>query len=413
MGILLLLSGCGQEDPLLESPTESVTGSSLLIEPVTVEASVPTGTIPNITVIETYPGATVAISDSVDSEVSSSESRSVTTDTETETTEYFPEFETDPPVITKHPTDETVTEGGKALFVAHADKAAGITWWLIPNNGDEAISAFDTSRIPGLIVTNPLSDTLTLDFIPLNMNGWHVKAEFYNPAGFTSTESALLTVCEKELEHLPSSDFSDIPDIYIPVIENCRYVKNHFDEYGFGNEESEESRNEYFKNDIYELGKGADLLQYDLGYTLIDLDGDGIEELIIGCHNPEDNNDYFNDIIFALFTINEGEPVKVLQSWVRNRHYLCPDNLIRCEGSSGASNNDIGIYAFAGNSLKAVEYLWTEDYEGDGNVEFHYSHEGWAYEDDTSKIAYEQYEEILNRLENTPIVKLPGLASIS
>ncbi len=404
--ILFLFSGCGHEEARSES--------SLLIEPVTIETSVPAEIISNTITEEISPNTTISVSDTDEPVDSTYEIRSTIPDTETNPTEYYPEFEKNPPVVTKHPTSETVTEGGKALFVAHADRASGITWWLIPNDGSDPISAFDTSKIPGLIVSNPLSDTLTLDFIPLTMNGWHVKAEFGNPAGFTSTEPAELTVCKKPQEQLPPGNLSEIPDVYLPVIENCRYVQNHFKECGFWKEESEESRNEFFQKDIYGLGDGIDLLQYELGYTLLDLNSDGIKELIIGCYNSQDQSDYFNNVIFALFTIQDNSPVKVFQSWVRNRHYLGPDNLIRNEGSGGASNNVLSFFTLGTNAaLNSVEAVWSEDFDGDGNVSLHYSKDGFASEDSNSIISMSEYEELYDRLNNIPIIALPNLRSIS
>ena len=43
--------------------------------------------------------------------------------------------------VTKSPTSETVQEGGKATFVAHAANSTGITWRLVSSDGMATINA--------------------------------------------------------------------------------------------------------------------------------------------------------------------------------------------------------------------------------------------------------------------------------
>lgn len=103
------------------------------------------------------------------------------------------------PVVTKDPTKETVDAGGKAIFIARADNAKEIIWRLVsPDqkltyNADEAPKYFF-----GLKVIGQGTETLTLENIPVDLNGWKVEAKFTSLTGDNSkaviSKGALLTV---------------------------------------------------------------------------------------------------------------------------------------------------------------------------------------------------------------------------
>ena len=97
--------------------------------------------------------------------------------------------------VTKSPTSETVQEGGKATFVAHAANATGITWRLVSSDGMATINAsaasmyFDNVAVWGLG-----TDSLTISNIPANMNHWQVEAMFDGPNGPVYTAGARISV---------------------------------------------------------------------------------------------------------------------------------------------------------------------------------------------------------------------------
>lgn len=79
-----------------------------------------------------------------------------------------------------------------------------------------------------------------------------------------------------------------------------------------------------------------------LGYCIEDIDGNGVRELIIG-ERGIDSDGFPYCLIYELDTLVDGEPVRVLKGWERNRYYLCENGNIANEGSSGA---DYSVYAY-------------------------------------------------------------------
>ena len=103
------------------------------------------------------------------------------------------------PVITKHPTGETVEEGGEAVFVAKAKYTQIYTWQMISPNG--VIFDCETAHLtfPGLKVTGAKTERLTLSNIPLELNGYKIRCMFTAGDAVVS-DPAALTVTAKPTE---------------------------------------------------------------------------------------------------------------------------------------------------------------------------------------------------------------------
>lgn len=69
-----------------------------------------------------------------------------------------------------------------------------------------------------------------------------------------------------------------------------------------------------------------------LGYCLLDVDSDGIDELFIGTTEDEG----YEGMFFDMYTLTDGKAELVATSGERDRYYLCEDNTIANEGSSSA-----------------------------------------------------------------------------
>ena len=113
------------------------------------------------------------------------------------------------PVITKHPTDETVEEGGEAVFVAKANYTQIYTWQLISPEG--IIFDCDTVHIhfPDLKVTGAKTERITLSNIPLEFNGYKIQCMF-TAGGTVVSNSAKLTVTAKPTEP-PTEEPTEAP----------------------------------------------------------------------------------------------------------------------------------------------------------------------------------------------------------
>lgn len=103
------------------------------------------------------------------------------------------------PVVTKHPSAETVEEGGEAVFVAKAKYTQIYTWQLISPNG--VIFDCDTVHLsfPALKVTGAKTERVTLSNIPLELNGYKIRCMFTAGDAVVS-DSAVLTVTAKPTE---------------------------------------------------------------------------------------------------------------------------------------------------------------------------------------------------------------------
>lgn len=91
----------------------------------------------------------------------------------------------------------------------------------------------------------------------------------------------------------------------------------------------------------------------DLGYALMDLDGDGSEELLI-----TDGN-----VIYSMYSLSpEGEAVCWITGMERDAYYLSAENLIAEVGSGSAATTYFTFYRFTNNTLdKTVEVTFDAD----------------------------------------------------
>ena len=100
------------------------------------------------------------------------------------------------PVVTKHPTNETVEEGGYAEFVARAKYAQEYLWRLVTPNGNVYDCDYIQNYFPGLKVSGATTERLTLSNIPLELNGARLWCEF-NAGYNVASNKATLYVKEK------------------------------------------------------------------------------------------------------------------------------------------------------------------------------------------------------------------------
>ncbi|MGX8692472.1 MAG: hypothetical protein ACSW8E_01775 [Clostridia bacterium] len=98
------------------------------------------------------------------------------------------------PTITKHPTGETVDEGGTAVFIASADYYNEIVWRIVSNDTTNTIQASDASSYFGCEVYGIGTERLMITKIPAEMDGWRVEAMFRGPGGVSFSNGALIRV---------------------------------------------------------------------------------------------------------------------------------------------------------------------------------------------------------------------------
>lgn len=113
------------------------------------------------------------------------------------------------PKVTKHPTSETVEEGGEAVFIAKAKYTQIYTWQLISPEG----IIFDCETVhltfPELKVTGAKTETVVLSNIPLELNGYKIRCMFTAGDAVVS-DPAKLTVTAKPTQP-PTEEPTEAP----------------------------------------------------------------------------------------------------------------------------------------------------------------------------------------------------------
>lgn len=142
------------------------------------------------------------------------------------------------------------------------------------------------------------------------------------------------------------------------------------------------------------IGRNTDDALTHIGYTFYDVDGNGIEELIIADMLNDDGGPWDNRILL-MYTLHDDKPVLLIDGWARNAYYLLNDNTIFNEGSGGAAYTIFATYRMAedGISLEVIDYYYS-GYYGDSEWGWFHNTTGETTEDESEMIEFED--------ENTP-----------
>lgn len=142
-----------------------------------------------------------------------------------------------------------------------------------------------------------------------------------------------------------------------------------------------------------------------IGYCVRDINGDGVDELMIGRIDEYSDPGMFYD----LYTMIDGQRVLVKSSGERDRYYLCQDQTIANEGCGGAVLSVWGYYDFVSGQLQLKESVFM-----DGNT---HPENPWFYtttaffEDYSNPISDEEAENIINKYtyETIPYISLADI----
>jgi len=165
--------------------------------------------------------------------------------------------------------------------------------------------------------------------------------------------------------------------------------------------------NEYFSVGIHETVIACDDVEdrmKSISYGYYDVNMDGVDELII-VETP--NQDYPNMRILDMYTIQEGEKVKVIEGWVRNRYYLLDDNTILNSGSGGAaySVNELFEFEPGASELTSKGMYFTYPKGEDMSVcGFYYSADGIYDVTVATEISEEEYRAFYSSRENRMVL---------
>ena len=104
--------------------------------------------------------------------------------------------------ITKHPTGETVQEGGSCGFVARADNADSRHWFFY-KNGAVVDSSDAATYFSGLSISGISKEHLKLSHIPVSMNGWSAYCVFYGDDSSATSKKAGIVVLADDVTKDP------------------------------------------------------------------------------------------------------------------------------------------------------------------------------------------------------------------
>lgn len=102
------------------------------------------------------------------------------------------------------------------------------------------------------------------------------------------------------------------------------------------------------------------------GFYLVDLDGDGIEELLLGDNGVKSPN----GMVYMIYTIRDGELLQVCNGGERDTYTLCEGNYIMEVLTGGAANGFTAYYTFGDSKLKLKEAVVYDGYYDSENPRF-------------------------------------------
>lgn len=166
------------------------------------------------------------------------------------------------------------------------------------------------------------------------------------------TEEAQEEASETETEQ---SYVKDIPEVYKDILDKeYEFILNH------ENENYDEKLDEYggagFIEAVYQMDI-EDALK-SIGYCLVDLDENGIQELIV-----VDRGGIFDDLIdriLEIYTIKDNTAIMTVEGWIRNRYYLLDDGTLYNEGSNGAAYSIFATYKYEDGESVLEDYYFSE-----------------------------------------------------
>lgn len=280
--------------------------------------------------------------------------------------------------ITKNPTSESLSIGGKTWFIAHADNASSVTWQFIDPNG-RVLSVEETmNQNPGLSLEVLDGDTIAVDKVPQSLNGWGVQAVFSDGNNAAATSPAYIYV-------------GDFVGAYASVIQKYKnaYASGSID-YG--------KAMEYGISEMAGYSASA-------GYALKDLDKDGTPEMIVAGIGSNLDGD---TMIFEIDTLKNGEVATLCTSSARDRYYLRTDSMVLNIGSGGAAYTTYYLLSFKDGNLAPVIEL-SSDLDDNAAAFWHYKEYGGAAGE--KKLGYEEGLALAESYES--VIYLPPLTKIS
>ena len=137
-----------------------------------------------------------------------------------------------------------------------------------------------------------------------------------------------------QIEDVKNNDKAKLPTQYAEFIDE---FKKYMFNYQYAEDENITDKIDISYLYIYD----ENIAEKNCKYTLVDLNNDGVQELLM--YVESENKDYDN-IIYDMYTIIDNQLVHVLSSFDRDRYMLYNDGIIYEEGASSAFDSIEAYY---------------------------------------------------------------------
>ncbi|MCR4656158.1 MAG: hypothetical protein K5770_08025 [Lachnospiraceae bacterium] len=182
---------------------------------------------------------------------------------------------------------------------------------------------------------------------------------------------------KKDKKDSKKDDETDYDAVYAPVLtEVVNAIKDGYDY---------DKEYDYVLNGLMEeimYGEPDELLE-SIGYVIMDINDDGVPELLIGKDETfgGDKDDMRSNILNG-YSVKDGKPLCFLDGWVRSSHQWMGNGHIFYFGSSGAASSAFGEAHLnkAGDQLEWDDFYFTEGKENGKTGLYHNTIGYWEIE---------------------------------
>lgn len=147
-----------------------------------------------------------------------------------------------------------------------------------------------------------------------------------------------------------------------------------------------------------------------IGYTMQDISGDGVPELILGYAEQKQGQGAYSSEIYAVYTLENGKPQLKFEAWFKDRLRLLKDNTLFMQGTSGAAESYTGRFALAGTKKKCLDFFFTKpDEQNPGQIRVYHNQNGTSdpKQSEKSSVSLEELGDMGSDFSFEPVEFLP------
>ncbi len=127
--------------------------------------------------------------------------------------------------------------------------------------------------------------------------------------------------------------------------------------------------------EVYHM-QGAQQAQNLLGYSLLDVTGDNVPELLVGFINSKMGSGYYGNEIYAVYSMVDGRAQRLLEGWGRTSINLLPEDKFFYRSSGGAAAYVYAKLSLASDGASNFDYYCFTQGAGDGTVRMYRNRTG-------------------------------------